>query len=276
MTVSLIAVEAGELASGKPLPWNLYDAGGRLLAEQGSSHTADSLKGLGNGNGLFRMDTAESSAAQTDSLNLEHFKLDPGAVLQLQTQHERYQVRVIGYLAPVSLLVTTPVLQGKLVFIKEGQQLLVRGFVGKDAVAYKTRVLKSQLSPYPYLHLAYPETVQSMRIRSSARISVDLVSALYKGEQQFAGRIVDLSVGGARITTPTPMAAVGDELRLAFKIRPAGQEVYVKCRSLVRAVRADEEAAGHYILGVEFLELEETDRLYLTNLIYQHLLKDNL
>ena len=173
-------------------------------------------------------------------------------------------------------MVTAPSVQGRLVFIKEGQQFLVRGFVGKDAVAYKTRVIKSNLSPFPYLHLAYPETVQSMRIRGSSRVSVQLVTAVTGPAGQASARIVDLSVGGARMMSPRAVADKGDEVKLAFRINPSGLDVYMTISARVRAVTRDETASGQVATGVEFIDLSEQDRLYLTNMVYQNLLKDNL
>lgn len=213
---------------------------------------------------------------------LEQIQLAPGDLIQLQTMSatnaERYQVRMIGFHAPVSLLVTAPTSQGKLVFVKEGQQLLVRGFVGKDAVAYKTRVLKSNLSPFPYLHLAYPDSVQSMRIRSSARVSVDLVTAINRdnGGAQASARMTDISVGGARLLSPRPVANKDEVIKVSFRINPAGLDVYMTVSARVRAVSADESQDSQIATGIEFIDISEQDRLYLTNMVYQNLLKDTL
>lgn len=211
-----------------------------------------------------------------DPVSKTQLLLSPGDMLQLQltsgsVQGERYPVRLIGYHAPISLLVTAPRVNGKLAFIKEGQGFLVRGFVDRDAVAYSTRVLKSNLSPFAYLHLAWPEDVQTMRIRSSARVPVDLVCAVVNEDGQLAARINDLSPGGARVVSDKAVGAAGEQVKLAFRINPGGADVYLKPLALIRTVN---EADGQVVTGLEFSNLSETETLYLSNMVYQHLLKD--
>lgn len=286
--MSLIALVEEDIPLGKALPWNVVDADGKVLFPHG--HIIDNKPLLGQllKLGLFRSAPQQereaptpAAAADAQISSLAQVQLAPGDLVQLQTLHpthaERYQVRMIGFHAPVSLLVSAPMQQGKLVFVKEGQQFLVRGFVGKDAVAYKTRVLKSNLSPYPYLHLAYPDSVQSMRIRSSARVSVDLVTSISRENGgQASARMTDMSVGGARMVSPKPFAQKEEQLKLSFRINPAGLDVYLTINARVRAVSSDETQQSQVATGVEFVDLSEQDRLYLTNMVYQNLLKENL
>ncbi len=287
----LISLSEGDISLGIPLPWNVLDSEGNVLFEQ--SRIIDSQPVLMQllKLGLYRaapepvpnerLDVAGTGVqGDVQISSLAQVQLSPGDPVQLQTLHpthaERYQVRMIGVHAPVSLLVTAPTAQGKLIFVKEGQQFLVRGFVGKDAVAYKTRVLKSNLSPFPYLHLAYPQTVQSMRIRASARVPVDLVTAVTGPQGQAAARLVDLSVGGARLMSPRPFAEKGNEVKLSFRINPSGMDVYLTLGAVVRALHREEAGPQQVATGVEFVGLSDQDRLYLTNMVYQNLLKDTL
>lgn len=290
--MTLIPLTEKDIHLGHPLPWDLVDRDGQVLMEQ--SCIIDDQPVLEQ---LFKSDVfraapepsaAEDKQAEEDTpaahamqiSTLASVQLAPGDMVQLQTLHtthtERYQVKMLGFHAPVSILVTSPTAQGKLVFIKEGQQFLVRGFVGKDAVAYKTRVLKSNLSPFPYLHLAYPESVQSMRIRASARVPVELVTSVVAPRGRGAAKIVDLSWGGARMVSPQPVADKDDDVTLAFRINPSGLDVYLTIKGKVRAVSQDDSNKGLVATGVEFVDLHEKDRLYLTNMVYQNLLKDNL
>jgi c-di-GMP-binding flagellar brake protein YcgR len=286
----LIPLTENDLSLGVPLPWDVLDSEGSVLFAK--SQLIDSQPVLTQllKLGLYRaapepanerLDVTGSGAANEAQISsLAQVQLSPGDPVQLQTLHathaERYQVRMVGLFAPISLLVTAPTVQGKLVFVKEGQQFLVRGFVGKDAVAYKTRVLKSNLAPFPYLHLAYPESVQSMRIRASARVPVDLVTAIATPVGQAAARLVDLSVGGARLVSPRAFAEKGHEVKISFRINPSGMEVYLTLNAVVRAVHREESAQNQTATGVEFVGLTDQERLYLTNMVYQNLLKDVL
>ena len=290
--VTLIPLTEKDIKIGTPLPWDLLDVEGNILMEQSrivdSQPLLDQLFKLGIFRAAPERNAAEEKLAEESGSpanemqisSLAQIQLAPGDLVQLQTLHanhtERYQVKMLGFHAPISIIVTSPTSQGKLVFIKEGQQFLVRGFVGKDAVAYKTRVIKSNLSPFPYLHLAYPESVQSMRIRGSARVPVELVTSVQAPRGKGSAKIVDLSWGGARMLSPQSVADKGDDVTLAFRINPSGLDVYLTIKAKVRAVSRDEINAGVVATGVEFVDLNEQDRLYLTNMVYQNLLKDNL
>ncbi|SDU33651.1 flagellar brake protein [Halopseudomonas salegens] len=282
----LIPLQHDDIPLGVPLPWHVTDSESKVIFERGrvvdNQPMLEQLLKLG----LFRIapearnEPGQGKQGERTTTSLTQIQLAPGDLVQLQTlnshQTERFQVKVIGFHAPVSLLVTAPTNGGKLAFVREGQQFLVRGFVGKDAVAYKTRVLKTNLSPFPYLHLAYPDSVQSMRIRSSARVSVELITAVNHGGKQIASaKMIDLSVGGAKVLSTSTFAELGEEVELAFRINPAGLDVYLKVASKVRMVNTDEQS-GQVATGVEFVDLSEQNRLYLTNMVYQNLLKDSL
>jgi c-di-GMP-binding flagellar brake protein YcgR len=214
-----------------------------------------------------------------NTAQLSGIRLVPGEFLHLQTLSEtnpkRYQVSIIGAHAPQSVLVSAPMIMGKLLFIKEGKQLLVRGFVGKDAFAYRANVIKSALTPYPYLHLSYPESVQSMRIRKSVRVAVEIVAAVSTPTTDMAARIVDLSSGGARLSANQKLGEDGAEITLKFRVYAGDQDVYLTIQAAIRSGMPDDSQPGMFNTGVEFINLEGQQRLCLENQIYQRLL-DNL
>lgn len=215
---------------------------------------------------------------------LDEVKLMPGDSLQLQQmvegQNERMTVRVIGVMKPKSVLVTAPVLDGKLIFIREAQPFLVRAFSGLNVCAFKTKVLKAQHSPFPYLHLAYPDTVQVMRIRKAVRAAVQIITAVHDkegGKQIAAARIVDLSVGGARLYSKQPLGEKGQTLFLSFKLKLDDIEEYIQTAAVIRALDRGDDEDGKPVLvtGVQFEALPQSHRLLVMNLVYQYLLKEN-
>lgn len=266
-------LKPNDLVVDRPLPCDLLDAAGNVVYHRGQSlEPGPSLKRWLE-QGLYRSD--EGGDPEAMPVVLAQMLMSPGDMLQLQAAGvapgERYPVRLIGYHAPVSLLVTAPMVNGRLAFIKEGQRFLVRGFVGRDAVAYSTRVLKANLSPFAYLHLAWPEEVQTMRIRSSTRVPVDLVCAVIAEDKQCSARIIDLSPGGARVISAAPIGASGEQVKVAFRINPGGAEVYLSPLALIRGVT---EEHGQFTTGLEFIDVAEAENLYLSNMVYQHLLKE--
>jgi len=299
----LVPVRKADIVVGQPLPWAVYDASRNLLLNRGvvvnSEHQVEVLLEKG----LFREQRRTPAAsvagtldneadaggpdgprAQESALSFDDIKLMPGDALQLQPmlegQSERYTVRVIGVMKPTSVLVTAPAVEGKLVFVREGQPFLVRAFSGLNVCAFKAKVLKSQLAPFPYLHLAYPDSVQAMRIRKAMRAPVQIIAAIQEGEggrQVAAGMMTDISVGGARILCPQRFAEKDAHVYLSFKVRLGDMEEYIKTPAQVRSIGEGEEESGRRTnaYGVQFGDLPQTQRLIIMNLVYQHMLKDS-
>lgn len=302
-TESLIPIRKAEIALGKPLPWPVYDANHVLLLNQGVVvSSALQLETLLE-KGMFRESTsrrtaywrpgqakaeAEPQAERPDEVNLPFDKVNlaPGDMIQLQSlgegQEERYTVRVVGVMKPKSVLVSTPVIEGKVIFIREGANFLVRAFSGLNVCGFKARVLKSNLSPYPYLHLTYPATVHAMRIRKAMRAPVDIIIVIYQqegGKQLASARIVDLSVGGARVHSLAPFGNRGDHLFITFKVRYDDIEEIVTTPAVIRSQGEEEvDAQGRamQVTGLQFAEITQSQRLIIMNLVYQHLHKETL
>lgn len=297
-------IRKSDVEVGKPLPFAIYDADRNLLLNRGvvvaSEHQLEVLlaKGLFRERvrpkpNAVRTDTLATEAASDgpaenakpieETLDFEALKLMPGDALQLQPlmegQAERWTVKVIGHVKPKSLLVTAPLVDGKLIFVKDGQTYLVRAFSGLNVCAFKSKVLKSQLQPFPYLHLAWPESVQAMRIRKAMRAPAGIIVAVHdseEGRQTGAGKIVDISVGGAKVLSPVQLGHKEQTLWLSFKVKLGDMEEYVKTPAIIRAVgeETDEQGKTMKAYGVQFGELNQSQRLIIMNLVYQYVLKE--
>ncbi len=294
----LVPVRRAEIELGKPLPFAAFDAERNLLLNRGVVVNSDSQIETLMQKGLFRErirpkpgpeaelsedKPAETVKTQGETLAFEAVKLMPGDTLQLQPllegQTERFSVHVIGVMKPKSLLVTAPMVDGKLIFVRDGQTYLVRAFSGLNVCAFKARILKSQLQPFPYLHLSYPDSVQAMRIRKAMRAPASIIVAVHDtedGRQSGAGKIVDISVGGARMLSPSKVGAKDQTLWLSFKVMLGDMEEYVKTPAVIRAVSEEDDEQGKRmnVFGLQFGDLAQSQRLIIMNMVYQHLLKD--
>jgi len=299
----MVPVRKAEIEIGKPLGFAVYDTDHNLLLNRGVVVTSDNQVEVLLQKGLFRERVREKSghvAARLDddkpaeggyakppeeSLSFDAIKLMPGDALQLQPmlegQTERFTVHVIGVMKPKSVLVTMPIVEGKLIFVRDGQTYLVRAFSGLNVCAFKAKVLKSQLQPFPYLHLSYPDSVQAMRIRKAMRAPASIIVAVQQseeGKQTGAGKLVDISVGGAKMFSPMPLGQKGDSLWLSFKVKLGDMEEYVKTPVVIRSTGEEEDDQGKRMkaFGIQFGELGQSQRLIIMNLVYQHLLKEGV
>lgn len=300
----MVPVRKAEIEVGKPLGFAVYDAGHNLLLNRGVVVTSENQIEVLLQKGLYRERVREKSGhvsarlddgkpaefagmvkPQEENLSFDAIKLMPGDALQLQPmlegQVERFTVHVIGVMKPKSVLVTMPVVEGKLVFVRDGQTYLVRAFSGLNVCAFKAKVLKSQLQPFPYLHLSYPDSVQAMRIRKAMRAPASIIVAVQQseeGKQIGAGKMVDISVGGAKMYSTMPLGEKGDNLWLSFKVKLGDMEEYVKTPVVIRSIGEEDDEQGKRMksFGIQFGELEQSQRLIIMNLVYQHLLKEGV
>ena len=173
---------------------------------------------------------------------LEEANLKSGDVVQLQSRGEgndvRYPVRLIGMSKGRSVLVTTPMVEGKYLFMPDGQSFVLRAFSGRSAYAFSTQIIKGVTTPYPYLHLAYPKEVRSLLVRKGARVSVNVICAITSCDgvpMQAGGTIINLSTGGALMTTKQPPGQVGQRLVVKFKALVNGVEVLFELNAIIRA-----------------------------------------
>lgn len=298
----LMPVRKADIEVGKPLPFAIYDADRNLLLNRGVIVSSEHQLEILLEKGLFRERVRpKSNAVPTESLptepgggsgggkpveetlDLDALKLMPGDTLQLQPlmegQSERWNVHVIGHLKPKSLLVSAPLVDGKLIFIKDGQTYLVRAFSGLNVCAFKARVLKSQLQPFPYLHLSWPDSVQAMRIRKAMRAPASIIVAVHdseEGRQTGAGKLVDISVGGAKLLSNGQLGRKEDTLWMSFKVKLGDMEEYVKTPANIRTVteETDEQGKTMKAFGVQFGDLTQSQRLIIMNLVYQYVLKE--
>ncbi|MCX7164862.1 MAG: flagellar brake protein [Rhodocyclales bacterium] len=232
-------------------------------------------------------DNQEQAREQTTEkyLMLEEARLQIGDLVNLQTQSsdaiERYSVRLLGMSKGRSVLVTTPMIDGKYLLMREGQGFIVRAFSGKSAYAFPTQILKSVNTPYPYLHLAYPREVRSLVVRRGSRADVKVICAVTGYDDatlQAAGTIINLSIGGALMAVKQPLGEKGQRLIIKFKAIVNGIEAMLELNAVIRAINVDQtgETDTPYQLGIQFVDVSAEDSIPLLAFVYQELLEQSL
>lgn len=215
----------------------------------------------------------------------EILKLKTGDNIQVQLfadqSETRYMVKVIGYEPGISLLVSTPRAKGKPLLLREGSLMTVRLLTGNTVYGFESQILRACLSPFPYLHLSYPQAFESMVVRKAQRASANIIASVENnnratdGSEPFSAKITDLSIAGAMLVAPVPMAEVDDAIMVRAKVQVAGMERYLALAAIVRAVRVREaaEAGGktQYHHGVEFQMLDPEDQLVLHGFVYEQI-----
>ncbi len=210
----------------------------------------------------------------------EVLRLSVGDTLQLQPIDNpvRYTVRVIGYLPGQSLVVTTPRKDGNVLLIREGQTFAARMLVKDRVCGFTTSVLKVNARPYPYLHLSYPEAMESVVVRKAPRArTYAIASARNRASDTYlAGRLVDMSVTGARLSCSSKLGELGEEVELVVQVQVGELEESLLLTAVIRneqreALADDTSVLNPYQYGLEFRSVTDRDALALYAYVYSRL-----
>lgn len=214
-----------------------------------------------------------AAAAPGDTQDLS---MRPGDTLQLQFMDDetrgQFYVRVVGYLADRSLLVTTPEKGGRSMAVREGRVVLVRSYSGLHAQGFTCTVLRSCTQPYEYLHLSYPRKVEQVKIRKSNRVrtalAVSVRPAASTGDAPDVPAVIrDISVTGAQLLSSAPAGKSGDIvlIRARLPLDTLGDQP-IELPALIRNAQDEAEVKGslwRYRCGVEFQPLDTQATLVL-------------
>lgn len=229
------------------------------------------------------LDIAGGSGFAEDVFSFEAMRLKVGDRIQLQLPPrfagERVIVKLIGYLAPHSLIVTPPRdVDGFRLPIEEGEGVFVRVFANENAFAFESVVSKVVRLPFDYLHLSFPTQVRGRNVRKAPRVKTRIICSLSASGQttdSVPGVLVNLSANGALLVTRGDSLSRGDVVRLSFRLMIHGIEVLMNLEAVVRSLIAGESATRQETayFGVEFVNLTPTDRMTLQSMVYQQLIE---
>ena len=218
------------------------------------------------------------AAKQAEQNDLFSVKIGIGDIVQLQdfsSAKLRYYVKLIGYLNKKSVLVSHPMQDSKLLFVKKGESFLVRGFSGTKTYEFTSDVINVSLAPYPYLHLSFPPKISTINMRSALRAKIRLVCSIkYSATEPMPATIEDMSISGARIHSKTDFGQVGDEVEVSFRLPVDGEELVFMVPAIIRNVGSVADNVGEESLiltGLEFSQPDGYERTLLHNFIYKNL-----
>jgi len=224
----------------------------------------------------------------TSQCTLDQLQLHIGDRLQLElltdSTRSHYYTVLVGYVPGHSVMLRTPLVQNLPIPIREGEPVLVRTFSGRHASTFESTVVRVCRTPFPYLHLGYPATVQRTLIRGALRVRVSIPGTISNPQQQeethpAAMSVADLSVSGALIESAQALGDAGDAIEIAFRfvVEPNNYEVKLVTGARIQSVRKTRAAQGAgdiHVHGVRFNRLHATESLLLQSYIQQVLLAD--
>jgi len=221
-------------------------------------------------------------------IDFKDIKLDVGESIQLQNpadeSKDRIFVKLVGYRENKSILVTSPKMGGTEIQVQKGHKFIARLFSVKTVYAFSVTVLEEKRTPYPYIHLTYPQKVESVVVRSAQRVGVELIVSVQNEDpdktldEAASAKMTDISTGGSKLTTVTGIGDIGDDISIAAKFKVGGVDQYVQILATIRRVdfyeAQDESSKDQHVYGLEFRFVEENDRLVLHGFVYEQMSKN--
>jgi len=297
--MSLILVNNKDLVVGQPIPWSLYTEEYALLLSEGDIvHDEKQRNELLTGGAYRELSWETSNAIETapdpslpqkteTGFTFDDMHLKVGDRLQLeppsQRTHERFTVRVIGYLKGSSLLVSAPVgADGLRVLLNEKDKVIMRSFSGVNAFAFVCSVDRIIKIPYEYLHLSFPDAIQGIMIRKSARIKTNIIATVQNtgnsGMEQTSAVISDISAEGVSLVSKQSLGNKEETLHLTFRLRLHNIDVFLATNGAIRTVTQDDEPDakknGLIRHGIQFQNLQPNDSVILQSMVYQQMIEN--
>ena len=159
----------------------------------------------------------------------------------------------------------------------ENDSVLVRGFSGMNAYAFRAFVVRVGRIPFDYVHLSFPSVVFGRPVRRSQRVRTDLAAQLIANgpdlNEPTAVNIEDISALGALISS-TRELDTKHPMRLAITLVLHANRVEVEVEGKVvssRGSTAEGVEAQNHRYSLEFKGVDAHDAMLIKAYVYQQI-----
>jgi hypothetical protein len=289
------ALEEGQIVVGKPLPFSIFTADGKLLLAQGRMVESDRLRDMLLRNGRY----CETEGADTRSVRAQAAPEEEPAgespLDKLQRQHDpradahhytlsiarnetdkAFGVQILGVQGRC-IIVTAPVHpDGSLAAILAGQMWLCRTFQLQSAFRFMAVASKVAFEPFPHVYLQLKKEVEHRRVRGAPRAKVAVRAQLHTPDP-VPCLISNLSTSGACIALEASTTlAKGQQVRLSATLGLLQSKFGLTLDAAVMNVFGASDSRNPEVAfyGVQFSEPTEKDSLLLHAFVHEHLLSE--
>jgi len=212
--------------------------------------------------------TQAASATQQPSvlqISLKELGLRPGIALQVRRLVEgasKKEGQLFGAIENRGVMVGPQGPEGEDTGLTEGDVCIVRGFTGQHEFSFISKVLQTYQKPFVYALLAYPTQVDARQVRQSMRTKTSWPVTVQTGELNQAGQLLDISMQGAMIRTPSATAAVGKTITIGIQAVVEGEPSPLTLKATVCHSNRNPDGEDHFT-GMAFHGLNQQDKLVL-------------
>ena len=218
--------------------------------------------------------------AEYSQFSLKSLKLRPGMFLQAEAVDEsshNYEMQFLGVIEDKCLMVVPVGLLSLKFGMQAGETYVIRGFTGLYDFHFRSMVIQAfdftfRVPAYAYAVLSYPEVVEARKVRNAMRIKAFLSASAtpHDSDTPQAVTLVDLSVDGALVRSPSALGAIGDLVRVDFSI---GSETdLAHLLTLARICHTNEDTGDdRFLTGVLFESVSAAKKITLKEFVLSNL-----
>lgn len=187
-----------------------------------------------------------------------HLGIDTGTMLQVQVKGVKGKAlsSLIGKEKGRYLIVHTPSIPGFLSKLRKGNQVIIRYVHEGIVFGFQCTLIHFIDAPFRISFLSYPESVQTLNLRSHKRISCFLPVSAKIGDVIYEGVLLDLSMSGCGFHYLTQEL---DDIRnidkgesISFTLQLIGTPNELTIDATVRSIRLD---TNKIVIGAQFNEM---------------------
>jgi c-di-GMP-binding flagellar brake protein YcgR len=260
---------------GTPLNWPIVDADGTLLFASGTIlATADERNFLF---GHFRPQRGDLVAAATHppleaepqadpngALTLKDMHLEIGALIGVRSQlgsgAPMHPCRIIGFAPNHSLFVTPPMHEGRMLALSVGENIEIVAIASHAVYRFVCTIDAICRTPLDYVVLSRPGVIRRLRERKSIRVRAHLPVRFGVGQSgdsyEGLGLAKTISALGMSLDASWTLGAVGDRLRVAFRLKSNDLDTEIETTAVIRNVQ---KGSGPGEPSTHGLELDQLD-----------------
>ena len=198
----------------------------------------------------------------------------------LDYKKHKIDVQLLGFNEGKNLLVTVLSKPGQ-VLLQTAQAVSLEADLTTGRVQFESVIEQIQESPFLYLVLDYPLAIDFKQLRQQERIPVDTPvevtghTALGMNTSSISGYMLDVSLPGARIILEKEITSMVTSMTVGVMLSSQGLERDMELTAELRnkgKVSEDYPECG-FAYGIEFVNLEETNSLFLRSYCLQEIMR---
>lgn len=159
--------------------------------------------------------------------------------------------------------------EGEKTELAAGEVCVIRGFTGQYEFSFLSKVLQTFEKPFAYALLAYPAEVDARQVRQSMRTKTSwpttakpLATAATTEAAAIDVTLVDISMSGAMIKSPTAIANIGSTIILGISV--VFDDTPIELTISGRVCHSNQSTNdGFFYIGTAFNNLTQHDKLVL-------------